>query len=146
MTAGALAAGRAIEDVTFICPVFIVVGDTEEERSRQREAVRRQLAFYASTPTYAPVLEHHGFADVAPELQRLVRVGDFTGMAAVMSDDVIAPYMVTATWADLPGRLTDRYAGVADRILSYLPDGAWTTSPEQAERWRDVVRAVARTT
>ena len=139
---GARRAGRSIDDVEFVVPVFIIVGDTEAERAPQRDAVRRQLSFYASTPTYEPVLAHHGFTDAGPELQRLVRSGDTKAMADVMTDELIAPYTVTATWKDLPGALIDRYGGVADRLLSYLEVGSWTSSPEHAAHWAEVVEAI----
>src|SRR4051812_34861733 len=135
VTEGAQSAGRSIDDVSFVCPVFVVVGDTEAERAPQLEAVRSQLAFYASTPTYQSVLEHHGFGDAAPELQRLVRAGDTAAMAAVMSDEIIAPFCVVSSWGELPGALRARYDGLADGILSYLQVGSWTASPETAERW-----------
>ena len=53
--------------------MFIAVGDTEEERAPLRKAARRQLAFYASTPTYEPVLAHHGYGEPVAELRRLMR-------------------------------------------------------------------------
>ncbi|HEX5586965.1 MAG TPA: TIGR03617 family F420-dependent LLM class oxidoreductase [Acidimicrobiia bacterium] len=139
---GARRAGRSIDDLTFIAPVFVIVGDTEEERAPQREAARRQLAFYASTPTYEPVLTHHGFTEAGPELQQLVRSGDTAAMSAVMSDEVIAPFTVTATWDELPGALLARYSGVADRIMPYLKLASWSTSPAHAEKWARVVQAV----
>jgi alkanesulfonate monooxygenase SsuD/methylene tetrahydromethanopterin reductase-like flavin-dependent oxidoreductase (luciferase family) len=141
--AGARGAGRTLDDVTVVVPVFLVVGDTEEERAPQRDAVRRQLSFYARTPTYEPVLAHHGFGDAAPELQRLVRAGDTDAMAAVMTDDVIAPYTVTATWDELPDALRARYDGLADRVLSYLEVDSWTTSAANAARWARVATALA---
>ncbi len=140
--AGAQKAGRSIDDIAFIAPVFIVVGDTEEERAARRDAARRQIAFYASTPTYEPVLAHHGYGEAGGELRRLMSAGDMKGMAAVFTDDMLEPYTVTATWDELPAALLDRYDGVADRILSYLGHGAWTSSPGTADRWAGVVRAV----
>jgi probable F420-dependent oxidoreductase len=141
---GAEAAGRSIDDVEFVVPVFIAVGDSESELAPQRAAARRQLAFYASTPTYQPVLAHHGFADVAPELQKLVRTGDTSTMAEVMTDDLIAPFTVTSTWEGLPAALVDRYAGVADRVISYLDVGSWRASTQHARRWAEVVDALSR--
>jgi len=140
--AGARRTGRSIDDVEFIAPVFIAVGDTEEERARLRDAARQQLAFYASTPTYEPVLAHHGYGDAGPELRKRMAAGDQRGMADVFTDDMLEPYLVSATWDELPAALVARYDGVADRILSYLHQDAWTVSPELAERWATVVRAV----
>jgi probable F420-dependent oxidoreductase len=142
VAAGAEKAGRSIGDITFIAPVFIVVGDTEDERVAPRNAARQQIAFYASTPTYEPVLAHHGYGEAGAELRRLMSAGDMKGMAAVFTDDMLEPYTVTATWDELPGALLTRYHGVADRILSYLSHGAWISSPEAAERWAAVARAV----
>jgi probable F420-dependent oxidoreductase len=140
---GAARAGRSVDDVAMICPVFIAVGDTEEELARQREAVRSQLSFYASTPTYQSVLDHHGFTEAGPELQQLVRKGDRRAMAAVMTDEVIAPFYVEASWADLASTLHDRYDGLADRLVSYLSVGSWAESPELFDRWSDVVQSVS---
>jgi probable F420-dependent oxidoreductase len=139
---GAERAGRSLADVTFIVPTFIVVGDTEEEQSRQRESARRQLSFYATTPTYASVLEYHGYGDAQQDLRRLMAVGDMRAMASVITDEMLDQYVVTATWDTLPAALHTRYDGLADRILSYSPTGAWTESPETAERWAGVVRSV----
>jgi probable F420-dependent oxidoreductase len=138
---GAVRAGRSVDQVAMICPTFIVVGDSEAERAPQRDAVRSQLSFYASTPTYQPVLEHHGFGEAGPELQQLVRNGDRAAMAAVMTDEVIAPYYVEAGWSELADTLHARYDGVADRLISYLSVGSWAESPELFDRWSDVVRA-----
>ena len=140
---GAARAGRSVDDVTIICPVFIAVGDTEDELVRQREAVRSQLSFYASTPTYQSVLDHHGFTEAGPELQQLVRTGDRRAMATVMTDEVIGPFYVEAAWSDLAETLHARYDGLADRLVSYLSVGSWAESPELFDRWSDVVRAVA---
>jgi probable F420-dependent oxidoreductase len=140
--AGAQKGGRSIDEVSFIAPVFIVVGDTDEERAMLRNAARQQIAFYASTPTYEPVLAHHGYAEAGAELRRLMSAGDMKGMAAVFTDEMLEPYTVTATWDELPGALLTRYDGVADRIFSYLGYGAWTSSPEAAERWAGVAGAI----
>jgi probable F420-dependent oxidoreductase len=140
---GAARAGRSAHDVAMICPVFIAVGNTEEELGRQREAVRSQLSFYASTPTYQSVLDHHGFTEAGPELQQLVRKGDTRAMAAVMTDEVIAPFYVEASWSDLAHTLHARYDGLADRLISYLSVGSWAESPELFDRWSDVVRSLA---
>ena len=62
------------------------------------------------------------------------------GMAA-SSPTRCSSHTVTATWDELP-KLLARYDGVADRILSYLGQRSWKSSPEAAERWAGVVSAV----
>ena len=61
IAAGARAAGRDPAAIEVITPVFIVTGATEAERAQAKHDARRQIAFYASTPTYRPFLAYHGF-------------------------------------------------------------------------------------
>ena len=60
IAAGARAAGRDPAMVELIAPVFIVTGESARERAAAERDARRQIAFYASTPTYRPFLAYHG--------------------------------------------------------------------------------------
>src|SRR5262249_27249455 len=106
------------------------------------ESVRRQLSFYGSTRTYRPVFELHGWADASDELHRLMAERDTDAMPAVISDEMLDEYAVTATWDELPGRLLERYPGRADRLFTYQPAVDWLRSPETTERWREVAARV----
>src|SRR5690348_14027046 len=53
VAAGAAKSGRAASDVAVIVPVMTIVGDSDEERDREREGVRFSMSFYGSTPNYA---------------------------------------------------------------------------------------------
>jgi alkanesulfonate monooxygenase SsuD/methylene tetrahydromethanopterin reductase-like flavin-dependent oxidoreductase (luciferase family) len=59
---GATAAGRSAAAVQLAVPVFLAVGETDDELRRRRDAIRRQIGFYGSTPSYRPVFELHGWA------------------------------------------------------------------------------------
>lgn len=120
--AGLRAAGRTRADFTFVGSVLVALGDTETEQRRAREAVRQQIAFYASTRTYEPVLAHHGWQDLAPRLHRKSVEGDWQGMAALITDEMVETYAVTATWAGLGPALRARYAGLLDRLAVYSPE------------------------
>ncbi len=139
---GAARAGRVVGDVEIICPVFTIVGDSEAERAPMRESVRRQLSFYGSTRTYRPVFELHGWADTSDALHRAMAAGDAEGMAAVVTDEMLDEYAVTATWDDLADRLVERYRGVADRLFTYQPAGEWLRTPDLADRWQQVAARV----
>ena len=57
---------------------MVVTGETEEaDQGRATQAVKAQLAFYGSTPAYKPVLEHHGWGDLQPELNTLSKRGEW---------------------------------------------------------------------
>jgi probable F420-dependent oxidoreductase len=140
---GTTAGGRSPTDVTLACPVLTIVGDTDEEQERWREAARFQLAFYGSTRTYRGVFEQHGWHGTSERLHELQRAGDLTGMAAVITDDMLDAYAVTATWDGLAEALVARYRGVDQpvRIICYFVGTGWQDDPATLERWRAVAGA-----
>lgn len=101
-----------------------------------RAQVRQQIAFYASTRAYWPVLEAHGWGDIGRRLNRQAAQGDWDGMARTVTDEMLDVYAVTGAPADIPALLQARYTGVLDRIALYFP-----YQPGQHEaRWRLLVR------
>jgi probable F420-dependent oxidoreductase len=134
---GATSAGRTRSDVALTVGVFaIVLEEDEQVVARQRDAARRQLAFYGSTPAYRSVFDVHGLGGKTAELHALQAKGDIEGMTSVFTDDILDHFAVTASWDDLADALLDRYRGRADRLFIYGPPGDWRRSPEIAERWR----------
>ncbi|MBV9773003.1 MAG: TIGR03617 family F420-dependent LLM class oxidoreductase [Gemmatimonadetes bacterium] len=102
--------------VTVLCIVESASG--VEAGPASREAVRRQIAFYASTPAYRPVLELHGWGALGDKLRGLVRSGDAAAMGAVVPDEVLDEFCVIApTWDEAVVRARQRYEGVADRVM-----------------------------
>jgi len=139
---GAARAGRSAGDVELICPVFMIVGDTDAEQAPMRESVRNQIAFYGSTRTYRPVFDLHGWGDTSAALHRLLAEGDTDAMAAAITDEMLEEYAVTATWDGLADALLHRYEGIVDRVFSYQPAVEWLRSPELTMRWGEVVATV----
>src|SRR5215211_1706104 len=139
---GASGAGRERSAVELVCPVFTIVGDTDEEQAAPRESVRRQLSFYGSTRTYRPVFDLHGWGDASEQLHRLMAAGDTARMADVITDEMLDEYAVTATWDELAGKLLTRYAGLVDRVFMYQPAAEWLRSPDLTERWAAVAATV----
>jgi probable F420-dependent oxidoreductase len=114
-------AGRTRADFTYTTASFVVVGDTEEERRRAGQAVKQQIAFYASTRTYEPVLAVHGWQDLTPHLHRKSVEGDWQGMADLISDEMLDTYAVTGSYDTIGARLRERYGGLLDRTAFYQP-------------------------
>jgi probable F420-dependent oxidoreductase len=113
--------GRSRGDFTYVTSTFVVLGDTEEERAQARQAVRQQIAFYASTRTYEPVLAAHGWQDVVPQLHRKSVEGDWAGMASLITDEMVDTYAVTGSYETIAARVKERYAGLLDRTAFYQP-------------------------
>jgi probable F420-dependent oxidoreductase len=135
---GAEQANRAPDQVELATSVFVVAAETEEEASEQRESVRSQLAFYASTPTYRTVLEAHGWQEVGERLGLLARERKWSGMPALVTDEMLHAFAVEATPQELGPALKRRYEGLIDRVAPYPPfvlgerDGFWRTVVESA--------------
>ena len=117
---GARAMGRDPTKVDLIASVFIVTGETEAERAQAESDARRQIAFYASTPSYRPFLAYHGFEALGKELSGLARAGRFAEMAAHIPDALLDAVAVSAAPAAVGHAIRARYAGdLVQRVYPY---------------------------
>ena len=130
---GAARAGRDVGRMTVSASVLTVSGPDDAE------FVRSQIAFYASTPSYRPVLELHGWEAVADRLSGLARRGAWTEMAAQVSDEMLQTFAVVARPEELAGALRQRYHGLADRLTLYLP----FRPGERDSFWKDLAIGLA---
>ncbi|MCC6559066.1 MAG: TIGR03617 family F420-dependent LLM class oxidoreductase [Polyangiaceae bacterium] len=119
--AGLAASGRTRADFTYATSTFVITGDTEEEIEAQRRAVREQIAFYASTRTYAPVLAAHGWQDLTPALHRRSVSGDWKGMGDLITDEMLDTFAVTGTYETIGAKIRERYGDLLDRTSLYQP-------------------------
>jgi probable F420-dependent oxidoreductase len=135
---GAKTRGKSVADLELYSPVFVVTGETEAQRASMEAAVRRQIAFYASTPSYAAVLEFHGHGGLGKQLGQLMREGRLDEMGPMLPDALLDEIVVFAPPAELGARLRARYEGVLDRISLYSTlggEGGFT-------QWQALVSAV----
>lgn len=130
---GAAAAGRSLADVPRFASVFVITGDDEEAAS-MRESARRQIAFYASTPTYHGVLDVHGW-DFGRALIAMSKRGEWGRMAEVVTDEVLDEVAVTAPPDRLGAAIRDRYGDRIQRVGLY---GAGLERWDD-ERWAAIV-------
>jgi probable F420-dependent oxidoreductase len=100
-------------------PSFITTGRTEEEMTRAVEGTKKQIAFYASTPAYLPVLELHGWADVQPETNQLSKQGRWDDMGTVITDEMLHEFSVVGTPEEVSKGLLDKIGSIYDRASLY---------------------------
>ena len=101
--------------------IFVIPTDDAEQAAKYEAEVRQQIAFYASTPPYRPVLELEGWSDVADQLTALAARAEWSAMASLIDDDMIDRFALRATWAELPAQLRQKYSGLLDRVSYYFP-------------------------
>jgi probable F420-dependent oxidoreductase len=118
---GLRASGRSRQDFAYATSSFVVTGDTESERAENAKAVKQQIAFYASTRTYQPVLASHGWGKIIPELHSKSLDGDWEGMTRLITDEMLDTIAVSGTYETIGTKLRERYAGLLDRVALYQP-------------------------
>lgn len=133
---GLAASGRTRSDFQISGPMFVVTGTTEEALVDARKQTKQQIAFYASTPAYRPVLELHGWGELHPELNRLSKQGEWVEMGTRISDEILETFAVVAEPEEIGPRLTERYGDILDRVSFYAP---YQGDPD---RWAGVIAAL----
>jgi probable F420-dependent oxidoreductase len=140
--AGAAKAGRSAADVDLLIPVFIVPGDTPEERALLTRRARTQIGFYGSTRNYAFQFDDLGFDGTSAKLNERLKAGDMDGLASTITDEMLDLFAVVGPWDDVADQVVDRYRGRAERVISYLTVDDITRDPDHLARWGEIARAV----
>lgn len=115
---GLARSGKPRRSFTVMASVFAATG-TAAEVAAGLEEVRRQVSFYASTPTYRPVLDLHGWGEIGERLSRLAARGQWDEMPALVSDALLEECAVWGPPDEVASRLRAEYGGVADRLATY---------------------------
>jgi probable F420-dependent oxidoreductase len=114
VAAGLAAAGRRRDDYVVIGQVMVALG-----------RARAQVGFYASTPAYRVMLDVHGWGELQPGLQQLVREQRWAELAAEVPDEVVSAFVSAGSPAEVARQVAARTEGV-DRVAlsSFASDEA----------------------
>lgn len=112
---GAAQAGRKPQEIKVAATAFIATTPQEQD------FVRQQISFYASTPSYRPVMAIHGWEATAERLSGLAARGNWGEMPNLIDDEMINTFAVLATPEALPAAFQAHYDGLVDRLGVYLP-------------------------
>lgn len=113
--------GQLESNLSLSCAVFVVTGETAADIEESKTLSKSQIAFYASTPSYRRVLELHGWQDLIPQLNALLRRNRWQEMHKLISDEMLEHFAVVAAPDELPYKVRERYAGLLDRVGFYFP-------------------------
>ncbi|HTK65640.1 MAG TPA: TIGR03617 family F420-dependent LLM class oxidoreductase [Pseudonocardia sp.] len=112
-------AGRG--DFRVQLPVFVVSATTDEAMAEAVLATRRQLAFYASTPAYLPVLELHGWGELHGRLNALSKAGRWDEMGELFTDELLHAFAVVGEPGAVADEIGRRFGGVVTDVGLYAP-------------------------
>jgi probable F420-dependent oxidoreductase len=118
---GLARASRSRQAIEVTAPGFVVTGRNEAEMARSAAGVRRQLAFYGSTPAYRPVLEHHGWSDLQSELHQMARRGQWDQMGDLIEPEVLEAFAVIGPPEAIAELVAERFGDAVDRMNVYSP-------------------------
>lgn len=131
-------AGKNREQLEVICATLIVTADHEDEFKRIKQAAKKQLAFYGSTPAYRPTLDCHGWGDLHVELNRLSKAGLWNEMADCIDDEILEAIAVVGERSEIAGKVRARLDGIADGI------GLTNNRTPDPDFWADTVQELKR--
>lgn len=115
---------------------FIITGPDRASIRAVEPEVRRRIAFYASTRTYFPVLEAHGFQEIGPQLHQMSLRGEWAEMGELISDEMLDAFAVVGEYEDVAGKFVQRYRGLLDEV-SFSPS---TAAPIEESQLRKMIR------
>ncbi len=114
--------GRQRAEMELSTTAFVVPTDDADKAKAYEAGARQQISFYASTPSYRIVMELHGWSEIAERLSYLAARGEWAEMPHLITDEMMAEFVVSGTWAELPAKIKAKYAGgLLDRVSYYIP-------------------------
>ncbi|HEU5152904.1 MAG TPA: TIGR03617 family F420-dependent LLM class oxidoreductase [Iamia sp.] len=119
--AGRARAGDRRPSFGVALPVLVGTG-ADDDVEAAIAAVRKQIAFYGSTPAYRPVLELHGWGDLQPELNQLSKAGRWDEMTGLIDDEVLHTFAITGTPKEVGAGVVERYGQLVTRASIYTPN------------------------
>ena len=112
---GAQKADRKRDALEIATMAFVALSEKEIAAQRQ------QVSFYASTPSYRPVLDLHGWGKIGEELGSMAARGRWDEMPTLISDEMLEAFVIIGSWADVAEKLRAKYDGLLDRVGLYRP-------------------------
>lgn len=138
--AGARKAGREASEIEIIGAPIIVTGRNAAELREERELLKRRVAFYASTRTYAPVFEVHGWQEIGSRLHQLSLENRWDDMVKLIPDEMAEEFATIAPVEEIGPRLRERWGGILT-TLNFPTDFPLAT-PDDERRVGEILAAL----
>ncbi len=118
---GLTRAGRSLADLDLVGEVIVCCGRTEEEQAVADEGTRWLLSFYASTPSYRPVLDVEGWGDLQTELNVLSKQGRWDEMPRRIEPAMLCALSARGTPAEVAADIKGRFGDRVGQVCFYTP-------------------------
>lgn len=108
--------GRKRQNIQVSCQIILATGFSGDEIDQATHAARQQIGFYASTPTYLPVLECMDRADIHAPLLEMSRRGEWEKMGALIDDELLHAVAAVGSPAQAAERIVSSRGALVDRL------------------------------
>ncbi|MGH2757433.1 MAG: TIGR03617 family F420-dependent LLM class oxidoreductase [Actinomycetota bacterium] len=122
---GAERAGRKPDECNITTDWMIAISDDVDAARRE---VKLQLAFYATTRTYSPILELHGRAHIIPDLRDAFGAKDKERMIELIDDELCDEMAIAGPAAECKQKADEWARDCADRLMIA---GPWYGPPPE---------------
>ena len=109
--------GRSRKDFQISCPIFVLSASDDASYADRRAGLKRQIAFYGSTPAYRPVLELHGWGALQTDLNQMSKAGKWAQMGEQITDEIVDAFAVVAPPEQLADEMLRRFGDMVDRMM-----------------------------
>jgi probable F420-dependent oxidoreductase len=117
------------------CSPLFVTGDTPAEIEASERALKDHLALYGSTPAYRRIVEVHGWGDLQPKLNELLKQDRRDDMRGLITDEMMESFAVRGASEEIAALILDRFGGLVDRVALRPPYG------DREARWIEALHA-----
>ena len=135
---GARQAGRDPTEVKLSSSGFIITGPDTKTIAAQKEATKQRIAFYASTRTYFPVLELHGYQELGQRLHELSLQSQRAEMTGLISDEMLETFAVIGEHDEVAWRLKERMGGLVNEVEFNME----VSGPEEETVLREIIEVL----
>ena len=132
---GAEKAGRTLADIDINGGGYIITGPSEEHIERSRQEVKNAISFYASTRSYAPVMNHHGWNETAQRLYRMSVENKWSEMGALITDEMLDEFAIVGSYDEIVDKIKDTFGPFASSLSFSIP----VDSGEDEEILKDMI-------
>lgn len=132
---GADKAGRSLADIDINGGGYIITGPNEEHIQKSRQEVKNAISFYASTRSYASVMNAHGWNDTAQKLYRMSVEGKWSEMGAQITDEMLDEFAIVGGYDEIIDKVKATYGPFASSLSFSIP----VNSGEDEETLKDMI-------
>ena len=134
---GARKSGRPMSNIDILGAPIIVTAKNQAELKKERHLLKRRVAFYASTRTYHPMFEIHGWNELGLKLHALSLENKWDEMVKLIPDEMAEAFGIIGSVDEIGAQLHERYGNVLTTIS--FPTDFPLHTPEDQKQARKII-------